>query len=349
MRVRIGWLVAAAAAVIGLTAAVPDAGGGDRVAVKALVIAPTPAEIQPWIDKLGLATQVAVPGLSPGFPAVACNADGVCAVATGAGKANAAATLAAIAYSGAFDLTATYFVIAELARIDPARGTTNSVVWVGAAVDAGIAWELDARAIPAGWTTGYLGIDAVNPTTAPPVKFGTEVFALDPAFAAKATALASGVRLEDTAAAQTYRALYAGSGSGSATTPATGAPAMLQGATASSDTAWHGALLGQRTHDWVALIGGASATYTTMQQADNAALATLEQAGAAGLLDAKRIAVLHAAVGFDRPHPGQTAFDSLRADAGASGSALDNLVLAGAPVVADIVAHWSAWQSGVPQ
>ncbi|HEY1547594.1 MAG TPA: purine nucleoside permease [Kofleriaceae bacterium] len=310
--------------------------------VKALVIAPSVDEIAPWISHFGLTTQLAIPGLSPSSPMLSCNADGVCAVATGAGKANAAATIAALAFSGQLDLSATYFVIAELARIDPAQGTIDSAVWIGDAVDAGIAWEIDARTLPSGWTTGYLGIDATDPTQPPPVPFGTEHYALDASLAAKAIALAGSATLEDTDAARAYRAMY---GSGAAI----GAPSIIRGATASSDTVWHGALLGQRAHDWVGVVAGSGATYATMQQNDNAAIAALTAASHAGLLDATRIAVLHAAFAFDRPYPSQTAYDSLMADPGARASSLDNLVTAGAPLVADVVANWTAWQTGVPQ
>src|SRR4029077_8597335 len=110
------------------------------------------------------------------------------------------------------------------------------------------------------------------------------------------------------------------------------------------DTIWHGALLGQRAHDWVGVVAGSGATYATMQQNDNAALAALTVASNAGKLDAKRAIVLHAVWAFDRPHPNQTAYDSLLADPGARASSLDNLVIAGAPLVDDIVASWSAWQ-----
>ncbi len=341
MRVHIDRLVVALAMLSGVAATPSDAPGG-LVAVKALVLAPTTAEVQPWIDHFALTTAVVVPGLSPSAPAIQCNADGVCAVATGAGKANAAATIAAIAYSGQLDLSATYFVIAELARIDPSQGTTNSAVWIHDVVDAGIAWEIDARALPTGWTTGYLGIDATSPTDPPPIAFGTEHFTLDAALVAKAVALSSASTLEDNDASRAYRALY---GSGAATA----APSVLQGAAASSDTTWHGALLGQRAHDWVALVAGSAVTYTTMAQNDNAAIAALTAASVAGVLDSKRIVALHAAWAFDRPYPGQAAYDSLLADSGARASSLDNLVNAGAPLVADIVAEWSAWQSGVPQ
>ena len=310
-------------------------------AVKALVIAPTTAELQPWVAHYGLTQAIAIPGLSPSAPAVMCNADDVCAIATGAGKANSAATIAALAYNDQLDLSATYFVIAELARIDPSVGTIDSAVWVNDLVDAGIAWEIDARSLPPGWTTGYLGIGATDPSGQPPIPFGTEHYAIDPALVGKAMSLSSAVALEDADAAKAYRAMY---GSGAAI----GAPAVLSGATASSDTVWHGALLGQRAHDWVGVVAGSAATYATMQQDDNAALAALTAASSAGRLDAKRAVILHAAWAFDRPYPGQTAHDSLLADPGARATSLDNLVIAGAPLVDNIVASWTAWQMGVP-
>jgi purine nucleoside permease len=340
-RVRVDRLIAVLAVGSGVAATPADVATA-QPAAHVLVIAPTPAEIQPWIDRYALTASLAIPGLSPSAPAVLCNAGGVCAVATGAGKANAAASIAAIAYSGQLDLSATYFVIAERARIDPSQGTTSSAVWIHDVADVGIAQEIDARTLPSGWTTGYVGIEATSPTSPPLVQFGTEHYALDASLVAKAVSLSSGVALEDSDAARAYRAMY---GSGAAIA----APSVMQGTTASSDTIWHGALLGQRAHDWVAEVAGSGAVYTTMQQNDNGAIAALVAAGNAGLLDAKRIAVLHSIAGFDRPYPSQTAYDSLVADAGAGSSSIDNLVVAGAPLVDDIVANWSSWQSGVPQ
>jgi purine nucleoside permease len=337
---RFRWLAIAVA----LLASRPAAPGRpvDRIAVKVLVIAPTAAEIQPWTARFGLTDTGAIAGLSPSFPSLLCNGDGVCAVATGAGKANAAATIAAVAFSGRFDLSVAYFLIAELARIDPSRGTLDSAVWVHGAIDVGIAWEIGARTLPVGWTTGYLGIDASSPTAQPGVNFGTEQLTLAPSLVAKAVSLSSAVTLADAPAAAAYRALYTDAA-------ATAAPRVLEGDTASSDTYWHGALLGQRAHDWVAQVSGGAATYTTMQQTDNATIGALTAVAATGALDAKRIAVLHSIFHFDRPHPGQAAYDSLRADSGALATALDNLAVVGAPVVTDIVAYWGDWQTGVPQ
>lgn len=333
------WMLAALAALS--ISAKPADPVRDRAPIKALVIAATPEELQPWIAKLSLSIAISIPGMAASFPAVLCNADAVCAVATGPGKASAAATIAAIAYSSDLDLRSTYFVIADLARIDPTVGTTASVVWVTDAVDAGIAWEIDARTLPTGWMTGYLPIDAMSPTGHSPVTFGTEHFAIAPALIAKARALAGPVTLQDSPAAMAYRAMYS-----EPTAMAT--PTMLLGATATSDTYWHGALLGHRAHAWVDQLTGGTGTYTTMQQTDNAVLGVLARAAAAGMVDATRAVVIHAAWHFDRQHASQTAYDSLRADAGARAPALANLVAAGSPLVADIVASWPAWQMGVP-
>src|SRR5258706_16132217 len=122
---RIDWVVLGAAALASVAAAPP---AQEPVVVKVMVIAPTSEEIAPWVARYGLDTAITIPGLWPGFPAVQCNGDGVCAVATGPGKASAAATITAIAINGQVDLSASYFLIADLARIDPARGTIGSVV-----------------------------------------------------------------------------------------------------------------------------------------------------------------------------------------------------------------------------
>ena len=80
-----------------------------------------------------------------------------------------------------------------------------------------------------------------------------------------------------------------------------------------------------------------------------AALTALTRGAQAGLADAKRVAVLYGASRFDRQYPGQTAYGSLGADAGGLPLALDNLVLAGAPFIEDVVKNWSTWQTGVPR
>jgi purine nucleoside permease len=312
-------------------------------AVKVLIVSMFAPEAQPWIDKLGLTIEIPVPGLSADFPTAKCNADNVCLITTGMGKANAAASVSGILYSGKFDFTKSYFLIAGIAGIDPGQGTTGSAAWARYLVDYEIAWEIDAREKPASWTTGYLGINTKNPTQKPPLDYRSEVFKLSEALLQKALALSKNVVLEDSDVAKTYRARYA------VGTPGAKPPSVIQCDTMAGDTWWHGNLLGQRASDWTKLMTDGQGTYCTTQQEDNASLEALRRGSSAGLLKLDRVAVLRTASNFDRPYPGQTAIDSLRhSDSGGFVPSTKNLYIAGGPLVRDIVANWSQWQNGVP-
>nr|WP_275925590.1 hypothetical protein [Burkholderia sola] len=83
------------------------------------------------------------------------------------GYANASATIMALTFSQRFDLRRTYFLVSGIAGIDPAQGTVGSAAWSKYLVDFSLQWELDAREIPAGWNTGYLGINTKSPNDKP--------------------------------------------------------------------------------------------------------------------------------------------------------------------------------------
>ena len=74
-----------------------------------------------------------LPGPCPAWPAFAELLDGalagrsdVCVVTTGMGHSNAAASMTALVFSHTFDLSHTYFLVAGIGGIDPARGTLGS-------------------------------------------------------------------------------------------------------------------------------------------------------------------------------------------------------------------------------
>jgi purine nucleoside permease len=54
-------------------------------APKAIVISLFAPEADPWIKNLSLVQTITVPGLSPDFPDLLCNADDVCLLTTGMG------------------------------------------------------------------------------------------------------------------------------------------------------------------------------------------------------------------------------------------------------------------------
>jgi purine nucleoside permease len=309
--------------------------------VEVLVLASVDAEAQPFIGRFKLTDKVTVPGLTAMDPAVLCNSDDVCVLTMGRGKANAAASVSEAIYSGLFDFSKTYFLVVGLAAMDPTQGTVGSVAWASHVVDFGISWEIDARSLPSGWTTGYLGIGAMNPTQKPANSFGSEVYSLDTSLSQQAVSLATSIKLADDAAAQALRAHYSAA-------PANKPPTILQCDTTSTDTVWGGALLGARATAWTTLMSGG--TYCTSQQQDNATLTALTRGGSAGLLDSTRIAVLHAAWTFDRPYTGQSPYDALvNTSTSLQALAASNLVAASAPVVTDIVNRWTQWERGVPK
>jgi purine nucleoside permease len=82
--------------------------------------------------------------------------------------------------------------------------------------------------------------------------------------------------------------------------------------------------------------------YCTTQEEDNAVLATLTRGCESKLIDLRRVADLRSGSDFDRSYPGQRALS----DSGTV--AANNLVHAGMPLVAAIVAQWEEWRHGVP-
>lgn len=309
--------------------------------LKVLIISMFAPEAEPWIAPLRLDQQVPVPGLSPDYPALRCNADDVCLLTTGMGHANAAASTLAVALDARLDLTRTYFLVAGIAGIDPAQGTIGSAAWARWLIDFGIAQEIDAREMPSGWKSGYIGVMTRRPGVKPKFDYRTEAFRLDEALLQKALALSRDAQLEDSDGARAYRAHYR---EAQARKP----PSVIQCDTLAGDTWWHGHKLGEHARAWAKLLSDGGATYCTTQQEDNATYNALARAASAGRVDIKRLAVLRTGINFDRPHPGQSAIDSLNADAGGFAPATHNLYNAGGPLVRDIVARWAQWREGVP-
>lgn len=311
--------------------------------VKVMIISMFGPEGQVWRDHLKFNRKVAVPGLSPDYPAVSCTADGICLMTTGMGHANAAASVSALVWSRQFDLRKTYFLIAGIAGIDPQQGTVGSAAWARYLVDFGIQWELDAREIPAGWKTGYLGINTKSPDEKPPRDYRTEVFQLNESLLQRAVALSKDAKLVDSKEAAAFRARYTYA-------PANQPPAVIQCDTLAGDTWFSGTKLGERARDWTKLLTDGKGAYCTTQQEDNATYEALKRGASAGLTDLNRVAVLRTGSDFDRPPEGVSDADNLLKyqEQGGFVPAVQNLYLAGYPLVQSIIKDWAQWKDGVP-
>ena len=168
-----------AAALLIATLSRPAAADSSATAPRVLVITMFGGEAKPWLDGEALTQKVALPGLSKAYPEVACSDDGLCMMTTGMGYANAASSIAALVFSGRFDLTKTYFLISGIAGVDPAMGTLGSAHWARFAVDGGLQNEIDAREAPADWSAGYLAIGAPAPGEKAEPRYGDEVYRLN--------------------------------------------------------------------------------------------------------------------------------------------------------------------------
>jgi purine nucleoside permease len=334
---------AVATAISLLMAAAPAA--ADRAPtprpVKVMIVTLFGPEAAPWLAQLRLRRTIRVPGLSAQYPDVRCTDSGVCLMTTGMGHANAAASTMALVLSPRLDLSHAYFVVTGIAGIDPDLGTLGAAAWARYLVDFGLQQEFDATEAPPQWQGGYVGIGAADPQTKPKLEYGTEVFQLDEALLQRALALSRGARLEDNETAAAYRRQYPQAA-------AQAAPGILQCDTLAGDTWWHGARLGERASTWTRLLTDGKGNYCTTQQEDNATYEALRRGAAAGRLDLHRVAVLRTGANFDRPHPGQTAQESLNAASGGFPIATANLYRAAWPLVSDIVARWPQWREGVP-
>jgi purine nucleoside permease len=314
------------------------------LAVKVMIINMFSLEAKPWLEALKPTRDIRVRGLSADYPLVSCTEDAVCEMTTGMGHANAAASMMAVLYSGEFDLRQTYFIIAGIAGIDPERGTIGSVAWARFTVDSGIAHEIDAREMPAGWPDGYFGILTKGPKEVPQFAYRTEVFELNDGLLQQAMVLSKSAALEDSPDLVAYRRHYPHA-------PADQPPTVIQCDTLTADTWWSGKRLGEHARHWTKLLTGGKGTYCTSQQEDNATLNALTRGAQSGLVDLARVAIVRSGSDFDRPYPHQAVLASLEAQGALPGAvriSAVNLVHAAMPLVATIVEHWDLWQHGVP-
>lgn len=314
---------------------------GQPFAPKVVVVSMFSHEAANWLKNEALEAKTAIPGLSREFPDLACDSDGLCLVTTAMGYANAASSIAALVYSHKLDLSQTYFLIAGIAGVDPADGTTGSAHWARYVVDGGLMWEIDGREAPEGWASGRFGFFTKEPGEKPKSVYGTEVYHLNEALTEKAYQLSKDVELADDETAKTYRAHYASA-------PANGAPLVSICDTVSGDTWWHGKSFSDAMNDWAKLLTDGKANYCTTQQEDNATLTALSRGAAMGRIDMDRIAVLRTASNFDQPHEGQAPDASLNAQSGGFGIALENAYRVGSKLTDAIVGNWDAWKDGVP-
>src|ERR1700679_1641434 len=122
-------------------------------------------EFQNWVEHYPLPEVIPFP---QGYRSLRYNpTDHVLGIVTGAGKSSAAASIMALGLDPRFDLSKAYWILAGIAGIDPNRASVGSAVWASHIVDGDLAYEIDAREIPAHWSSGIVPYDRAAPLEQP--------------------------------------------------------------------------------------------------------------------------------------------------------------------------------------
>ncbi|MBN9022289.1 MAG: purine nucleoside permease, partial [Rhizobiales bacterium] len=246
-----------------------------------------------------------------------------------------------------FDLSRAYCIVAGIAGANPDTAPLASAVWARWIVDGDLAFEIDAREIPADWPTGYLPLFETTPYPQPPPpdRYGL-AYRLNPALVERAHALTRDIDLPDSPALAAWRANYAGH-------PAAGLPPqVMEGDVLSASTFWHGDLLNDWATRWVPYWTGGAGVFATSAMEDSGTLAALTRLAQAGRADLDRVLVLRTTSNFTMQHDGIDAAESLSREGNTMSAffpSLDAAFTVGRVMVDEIVDHWDVYGAAPPR
>jgi purine nucleoside permease len=301
-----------------------------------------PGEYQFWVEREHLDRKIPFPA---GNRDLRMNDNGVLAVLTGEGTAKAASSIMALGLDPRFDLSKAYWLIAGISGADPAKATLGSAVWTDYVVDGDLGYEIDAREIPADWTTGYVPLGKERPYEQPAKVDDNQVYALNPALMEWAYSLTRGTSLGDTDAIRARRAQF---DQEAARKP----PTVLKGSELSSSTYWHGKRLDEWANAWVSYYTEGKGTYVTTAMEDTGTLQSLTFLAKAERIDFSRVMVLRTVSNFDQQRPGVNAAESLAEQRvskyGGYLPSLESAYTVGHLVVDQIVQNWPKYRDHSP-
>jgi purine nucleoside permease len=304
-----------------------------------------PGEFQLWVEREHLDR---VLPLAAGYRHVRLNRDGVLGMVTGVGTAKAAASVMALGSDPRFDLSKAYWLVAGIGGGDPADVSLGSAVWADRVIDGDIAYEIDARDLPAGWTTGYVPLRKSQPYEQPVRSdLEGELYTLDSGLVDWAFRLTKDVPLADTPAIRAARARFVGFPN------ALKPPFVARGDTISGSTFWHGTRMDAWANSWVSYFTRGQGNYMICGMEDSGTLQALTFLSNAGRVDLRRVLVLRTVSNYDREAPGSTAAESIKGLVSGTYSAylpaLDAAHIIGSKVVHHLVEHWAEYGSAIPR
>src|SRR5215469_15716287 len=152
----------------------------DQIRVKVVVVTtfragsdtdPTAGEFGNWVTNLPLPLIIPFP---QGYHQLRYNSDlEVLGIVTGEGKSHAAASIMGLGMDPRFDLSKAYWLVAAIAGVDPNKASVGSAAWAKYVVDGNLSYQIDAREIPHGWSTGYIPLGRSSPYQPPFQRFNS--------------------------------------------------------------------------------------------------------------------------------------------------------------------------------
>jgi len=272
---------------------------------------------------------------------------GVLAIVTGMGSIKSATAALALGLDERLDLSKAYWLVAGIAGIDPEDASVGSAAWAHYLIDGDMAHEIDAREIPANWTSGYFALHSKGPEDKTPLEpVNGEMFALNPALQEWAFALTKDMALPDDAGIAAERAKFVGYPN------AQKPPFVLKGDNLAAMTFWHGAKMNRWANDWTKFWTKGKGEFVTSAMEETGTFQSIEYLTKVGRADRDRVMVLRAASNFTMPPPGtDPASYLLRENQGYAGmtAALESLYSVGGKVVDEIVTHWDRYEKSLPK
>lgn len=226
--------------------------------------------------------------------------------------------------------------------MNPHVATIGSVAFSRFSIQVALEYEFDTREIPGNFTTGYIPLGAMRPQDYPLNIYGSEVFELNLNLRSRAVYLAKLSPLNETVDVMSYSAKYGYE-------PTMKPPTIVECDTVCSDVYFSGTLLSDSFNNYTQLLTNGSSLYCMTAQEDNATLEAMTRAALAGVLDFSRIILSRVGSDFDRPPAGVSDYDHLfYGSTGGFDLSLENLFLAGNPVVEDILKYWTTtYEKGI--
>ena len=302
-------------------------------------------EFRLWVEGLPLNERIPFPY---GFRDLRYNSEkSTIGIVSGVGTARAAASIMALGMDPRLDLTRTYWLVAGIAGVNPLEASIGSAAWVEWVVDADLAFEIDAREIPAEWSTGYLPLGKTRPYEQPVEDDGGRwVYRLDPGLVAWAYWLTADMRLNDPPALQQARSRYTDFPAAQAS------PVVLRGDEVSGSTFWHGALLNRRAIDWLAYWTGGRGRFVMTAMEETGTLQALSFLARADRVDLSRILVLRTGSNYTMPPSRMSAAESLTAmsltQIPGYLPALEAAYFVGRKVVDELIGNWAVYRDTNP-